>query len=572
MKAQLNYRDDKLQPLVLVFALVTLFSGKAWCADSVSEPRLAPLDRPSFLKEKDGDAFRLPPVPTAPLPSQVEISGHVITVRKIAFRGNLSIPSTDLEDVAASYVGRPINEADIEELRQKLTRFYIARGYVSSGALLRNNAFIDTTLTYDIVEGKLDDIRVQGLERLQESYVIDRLNVNTATALNIDKLRDRFTLLLGDPLFERMNARLIPGTRQGAAILDIDVVRALPYQLNIYSNNYRPPSIGADSLGLSGWVRNLTGYGDVLEVDLQCALQHTESQRTDLVWRMPINAHGTHVSLELYHGLSSVLEEPMRALKIESILDTQDIGLSQILHETLNHKLSLGLNYVARKNRSKLMDEPFSFVPGEPEGVTEAKTWRFWQEYAYRSENQVFALRSTFSATRNNLEDISWLPPNNIIQPDHRYLFWLGQAQYAHQIASNGAQIILRGNIQHTSDRLLALDRLSVGGVNTVRGYLENQLIRDQGGSMSIELDYPIYQGSATGLSASLIPFYDFGKGWNKNEPADRLRSFGLATRVRWQGFKLDFAVAKRLEDTNTLYTGTLQDKGIHLQLGYNFF
>jgi hemolysin activation/secretion protein len=218
------------------------------------------------------------------------------------------------------------------------------------------------------------------------------------------------------------------------------------------------------------------------------------------------------------------------------------------------------------------MDEPFSFVPGEPEGVTEAKTWRFWQEYAYRSENQVFALRSTFSATRNNLEDISWLPPNNIIQPDHRYLFWLGQAQYAHQIASNGAQIILRGNIQHTSDRLLALDRLSVGGVNTVRGYLENQLIRDQGGSMSIELDYPIYQGSATGLSASLIPFYDFGKGWNKNEPADRLRSFGLATRVRWQGFKLDFAVAKRLEDTNTLYTGTLQDKGIHLQLGYNFF
>ena len=74
--------------------------------------------------------------------------------------------------------------------------------------------------------------------------------------------------------------------------------------------------------------------------------------------------------------------------------------------------------------------------------------------------------------------------------------------------------------------------------------------------------------------SLSLIPFYDFGVGKNRNEGADIITSAGLALRIAWKGFRFDAAFAKRI-----LYPafvdigkGNLQDHGIHLQLTYDLF
>ena len=138
----------------------------------------------------------------------------------------------------------------------------------------------------------------------------------------------------------------------------------------------------------------------------------------------------------------------------------------------------------------------------------------------------------------------------------------------------NGAQIILRGTIQETPDRLLPLDGISVGGVYTVRGYRENQLVRDTGQIFNAEFEYPLVPGSGRSLNVKLIPFYDYGRAKNKDEQPASLSSAGVAARVRWQGLSIDVAFAKRLyyPDAIDAPHKTLQDKGVHFQLSYNFF
>jgi hemolysin activation/secretion protein len=97
--------------------------------------------------------------------------------------------------------------------------------------------------------------------------------------------------------------------------------------LSVFANNYRPPSIGANAIGLSGWLRNLTGYGDYLEVNVQGSSQIEDGRRSSLGWRMPLNTLGTQLSLQVEHGRSAVVEEPMRILDIKSTLDSRDLGL-----------------------------------------------------------------------------------------------------------------------------------------------------------------------------------------------------------------------------------------------------
>lgn len=486
------------------------------------------------------------------------------------FRGNTVFPENELAAIAAPYVGRMVSASELEDLRQRLTRYYVDRGYVNSGVLLAEVS-ADNSVVFDVVEGRLTAVRLRGMERLNENYVARRFLRDADRPLNLDVMRERFQILLNDPLFDRMNARLLPDVRAGEAILDIDVVRARPYQLTAFFNNYRPPSVGSESVGLSGWVRNLTGQGDMLEASAQASPQETASARRTLGWRMPLGYSGTFLSVAIEHGRSSVIEESLSALNIRSTLKSFDVGLGQTLFESLAQKLTLGLNHVNRENRSFLLDAPFSFVAGEPEGVTKETLWRFWQEYSYRTETYVLAFRSTFSFGKNNIQDIAGLP---IATPERRFQIWLGQAQFARQVLANGAQLIVRGTTQQTEDRLVPLDGISVGGVYTVRGYVENQLVRDVGEILNVEFEYPLFRSAGAGMTVLLIPFYDYGRARNNGGSPASLSSLGLASRIRWQGLNVDIAIAKRLSYPDFINgpKENLQEKGIHFQLSYNFF
>ncbi len=562
--------------LLLCFVAGPLLSPYAFSADPIDHLNVKEPDVPACLPKNPVIPCRLPPLPSAPpesgaLPGS---GGESFFVKRILFRGNAVIPSSDLEAISAAYAERHLDKGDIEALRQKLSHYYVERGYVNSGALLGEDALVGETLTFQIVEGRLKTLRLQGLEGLNQAYVAGRLIKDKDETLNVDTLRERFQLLLDDLLFKRMNARLMPDLHLGEAILDIDVVRARPYQLSVFANNYRPPSIGANALGISGWIRNLSGYGDVLDASLQNSLPDGESPRFSIGWRLPLNQRGTQFALQVERGRSSVVEEPVAILDIKSHLDTMDLGLSQTVLESLQHKITLGIDRVWRKNRTTLLGEPFSFTQGEPDGVTKVTAWRFWQEYSHRSENQVLALRSTFTSAQNNLQNSAGLPPGGAPQPNTEYTLWLGQGHYARQMLGQGAQVILRGNLQRTSDTLLPLDRMSIGGIHTVRGYRENQVLADNGSIINLEFDYPLLRHQGKELNLALIPFYDWGHGRNFGNSAVTLSSAGLAARVGWQKFSLDLVLARRLVHPESVNRtgGTLQDHGVHCQITYNFF
>lgn len=530
-------------------------AASAACLAAELPPRTASTDETS-------NEFTLPPA------TQGKQSWLAFDVAGFRFEGNTAVDSAELHALTAPYAGRRLSVADLEEVRARITRLYVERGYISSGALLglptADGIYPDHIVPIRIVEGRVEAVSIKGEDGLRKSYVADRL-ARDGELFNMNVLQERYRLLLTDPLFERINSRIIPGDTPGKAVLEVDLVRASPYSLSVFANNYRPPSIGSEAIGMTGWRRNLTGHGDVLELTLQ---RSRGSDPMRLGWAVPLASPDLMLRAGYERGTSSVIEEPLRAIDIDSRTKSFDVGISRSLVDTLRRKVELGLSYSQRENKTTLLGQPFSFTPGEPDGLSRVKVWRFSQEWTERWEKQALALRSTFAFGGNNVDPTGSPVP---VAESH-YLTWVGQAQFVRHVLENGAQVLLRGSTQQTRDRLLPLERFAIGGVGTVRGFRENSVVRDTGYIATAEFRYPLWPDGDARRSLHLLAFADAGSGRNRGEARQTVSSAGAGVNWRYSGFSADLYVAHKISKLPQRTSGNLQDRGVHLQISYTVF
>jgi hemolysin activation/secretion protein len=560
-------REGQCVYLKKLFILLVFCTGSlASVADDQSTSTPANASQPT--QAQPGNSFILPPV---------DIAGQAspgIEVASFQFEGNTVFSTEVLQKLIADYIGRRLSATEFEEIRNRITHLYIDQGHLNSGALLtpspESGHYPNDIVPIRIVEGRVESVNIKGEDGLHKRYIEDRL-VRSDELLNVNVLQERFRLLLTDPLFDRINSRIIPGDAPGKAVLDVDIVRALPYSLSVFANNYRPPSIGSEAIGVSGWVRNLSGHGDVLDA----TLQHSEgADPVHLGWAVPLGAKGASFRASYDRGTSSVIEESLRSIDIKSLTSGYELGLGQTLVDTLARKVDLGLSYGERRDTTTLLGEAFSFTPGEPDGSSKVKVWRFSQDWTERREKQALALRSVFAFGRNNV-DLSasgGTSTDPVKVADPHYAIWIGQVQYVQTVLDNGAQILLRGATQYTRDRLLPLEQFSIGGVGTVRGYRENAVLRDRAYVASAEFHYPLWLGGDDNRSLTLISFTDFGRGWNQDETQQTLSSVGLGMSWRYFGISADLYLAHKMSSLPVETSGNLQDHGIHFQIGYKVF
>jgi hemolysin activation/secretion protein len=88
--------------------------------------------------------------------------GVTFTVRSVVFEGNTTLSERTLQAIAAPYTGRAISLTDANELAGKITAAYRDAGYVLSRAVVPAQNVTDGTLHIRIVEGRIDQTKIQG--------------------------------------------------------------------------------------------------------------------------------------------------------------------------------------------------------------------------------------------------------------------------------------------------------------------------------------------------------------------------------------------------------------------------
>jgi hemolysin activation/secretion protein len=128
---------------------------------------------------------------------------------------------------------------------------------------------------------------------------------------------------------------------------------------------------------------------------------------------------------------------------------------------------------------------------------------------------------------------------------------------------------------QWTAESLLGLEQMSIGGRETVRGYRENQLVRDTGIAASVEFRIPVLFDSEGAGIVHLAPFFDFGGGWNVNgsPKPTTLSSAGVGLLANpWKQVAAELYWGHPFRDIDIEDDNSAQDLGLHFRLNISAF
>jgi hemolysin activation/secretion protein len=516
----------------------------------------------------------LPPVPLAP--KGEPFPALRVFVREIRIIGSTVFSPEELAKIAAPYVNREVNSEDLEALRVALTLHYINNGYVNSGVILPDQTLTEGAVTYQVIEGWLTGIEVQGNRWFRSSYLQKRFYLDAGPPLNVNALQNRLQLLLEDPRIQRLNAELKPGVNRGEGILDVRVEERTPYKLLLEYNNYQSPSVG-ENRGLVTFLhQNLTGNGDAAMA--QYGRSKGLDPLLDIKYSFPFTAYDTTLSYEYRKNTLAVIEQPFQELDINSKSNIYTFTLRQPVYRTLSSELALELTGERLSLQTSLLGQQFSLEPGAQSGKSVVAALRTAQEFVYRTQNQVIAARSRFSFGIDTLG--ATINKNGL--PDGKFFAWLGQFQWVRRLGFLDSYLIFRSDVQLSDAPLLSLEQFSVGGRYSVRGYRENTLLRDQAILTSLETRLPVIRDTFWADYVELAQFVDFGRGWNKNRPTvdpKEISSVGVGLRwaltlLRPVPIRPQFEIywGHRLTNIESPKHKVLQDHGIHLQFILGIF
>ena len=389
------------------------------------EPPTLPKD---FEAPTPSPGTLLPPAPTStetqPFPTLR------VFVRDIRVTGSTVFSAEELAKVTAPYLNREVTSEDLEALRVALTLLYVNNGYVNSGAILPDQTVTEGVVTYQIIEGSLTGVEVQGNRWFRSSYLQKRFFLDAGPPLNINDFQTRLQLLLEDSRFQRLNAELKPGVQRGEGILDVRVEERTPYKLLSEYNNYQSPAIGENRGLVTLLHENLTGNGDVAMA--QYGRATGLDPLLDIKYSFPLTAYDTTLSYEYRKNTLNVIEQPFQNLDINSKSNIYTLTLRQPVYRTLNSEVALELTGERLSLQTTLLGEPFSLEPGAQNGKTVVTALRTAQEFVYRTQSQVIAARSRFSFGLD-----AWgATVNQNGLPDGTFFAWLGQFQWVQRSAN----------------------------------------------------------------------------------------------------------------------------------------
>lgn len=539
---------------------------------------------PSLRREEPFKPKPPPLEPTEPAPppeTQERLPVVRVFAREYRFNGHSVFTTEELQTVAAPYVNREVTTEDLESLRNAVTLMYVQRGYVTSGAILPDQAVTEGVILIQIIEGKLSQINIEGARWFWPSYYQRRLALSAGPPVNIYNLQERLQLLQQDPRVQRINAELRRGAVSGESELNVRVSEYLPFKAWLDFNNYQPPAVRAER-GLATIAHDsLTGNGDRFRFTYGQSIPMNNTTGVfpliDTSYSLPLNAYDTTFIAAYRRTDFEVVSNPFKDLNIEGHIEIFSFTLQQPVYRTLNHQVNVGVQGEYLHNKNLLLGQPFDFFNGYQNGVANVAALRFLQDWTYRSQDTVIGARSRFSVGL----DVLGATINSGPVADGQFFSWLGQFQALHRFEEYaGTQLLGRIDMQLANDRLFPLEQVPVGGRYSVRGYREISLLRDNAFLFSIEPRLPIsrwFWDQREDL-LQLAPFFDYARAWaakdSTPDPVD-LMSIGAGLRTNFlpnnKGyFEVYWGYRLRGSGTNDPpynTNGNLQDHGVHLQL-----
>lgn len=443
------------------------------------------------------------------LPPQTD-SQTQFFIETIEVIGNTVLSDADIRAITDPLLGEMITLADLNQVAEAITQMYLSRGYITSRAVLPEQSITNGTVQIQVSEGRLNDVQVNGLSRLNARYVTARLERGITAPFNANALEEQLRLLKFDPLLEDIQGRLQPGDAAGESTLNVTVEEADAWRVGAGVDNYGSPRTGSERMSASLAYQNLLGWGDTLSASYTRSTTGG-SNVWDIGYRLPVNSLDGTLSLRTVFDNFKLTQEGLAGLG-SGDSDRYEISFRQPLIRSLREELALSAGFSYRDGKAFI--GPQSLTDPTREIDSRTSIFKFGQDYTRRDTQGVWGLRSQFNVG-TGLFDATDKPEDTA---DGQFFSWLGQVQRVQRISRDNL-LIVQADVQLTPDRLLPVEQFLIGGGQSLRGYRQNARSGDNGFRLSIEDRITLTRDEETENAViQLAPFVDAGAVWNNGD------------------------------------------------------
>lgn len=493
----------------------------------------------------------------------IKVDGHSILHNEIE----------QIRQAALQQLGSSASIQDLDDVAKKITELYIAKHYITSSAELDEATIASRQPVIKVTEGALDDIKIEGTQRISHEYIRSRIRLGASFPFNAVLAEEQLQILKNDPLFKHIEASLRrsdPDENGSGSTLSIHIQETNPFQITLSSDNYSPPSVGSERFSLELKHRNFTGIGDELKGAVNIAVG--DSQVYDIGYRAPINPLNGTVQLRALFNQNSIVQDDFAEFGIRGQSNLYELSYRQPLVRKLTREFALSAGFTYQSGQTFLFNDygmPFGIGPDE-DGISRTSTFTFSQDYLARDNQGAWFFQSQFELGTGLLNATL----NEYPVPDGRFFSWSAQAQRLQRLSNNNL-LLVRGAVQLTPNSLLPSQQFVIGGGELLRGYRQNARIGDNGFLFTIEDQITLSRNAAGESTFKLSPFVDLGAIWNHPDNPNRLlqQTFlaSIGAALNWEvlpGMKLrlDYGYPLvKLHDRGH----NLQDAGIYFGIQY---
>lgn len=482
---------------------------------------------------------------------KVPESGVRMNVKEFVLQGVVDYPDRgivleDLERVVeemrvANTQGFTISE--LQKVTDELTRIYRNAGYFLARAYIPEQTVTDGRVVIKILEGMLEELTFNGHEDYSTSVLEQPFEGLIDNPVNREEI-ERALLELSDYPGLTFNSVFSQGDALGTAKLGVNVENEESIEGTVWLDNYGSEFTGEYRLWVDASYNNLTGAADKLSAQILTTFGDPDGKSNyyAISYDRPIFSPRNHVTIDFSNNAYSVGGD---------FADLELKGESSLISTSLRRQFmrSRKMNVEGRAilSSKKSSSEISLITIGEDAltvltlgGVIDYRS--SWSGYTQAALHYGVGIPGVLGAMDEEGDGNSSRSGSsgNVAGGDFSKLnlnvaHW--QPLLFHELLKNQS-ILARLDVQSSSDLLVSMEQMSLGGPNSVRAYPASEYLVDSGQFLSLEWIARSSSATKGGFFENLqfSVFYDYASG-ELNDPlandvdSPELQGFGAAVQ-----------------------------------------
>jgi hemolysin activation/secretion protein len=478
-----------------------------------------------------GDLFTIPRVSERPLGVE---EGPRVVVQTFKLSGAVDRPDQDLhvadlegilEKARKEQPAQGFTVNQLQGIADKISDFYHEKGFILAQAFIPAQSVRNGEIIVQVLEGRLSSVTIEGNKSYSSKALLRPFNPIIGSPVEKSSIESALLTLTNYPGVSAVGV-LGAGQDVGTTNLTVRVQREDPFEFEASLDNEGSRFAGKNRGQVSTSFNDLFGIADRLRAYALYAFDESDSNANGLYgglsYDAPIFGPRDSLHVDYSHNAYEVgnVTADIASLESKGDSDTAELGYRHAFLPSRLGSSSVGLT-AARKEATfrQLHTDRFK---DKLATLTVDYNWNRI-DTRFRGINQ-FAIGYShgFKGVLGSLDDYDVAAPVPASRFGATGDFDKAtlNAQRLQRITSS-VSFLLRVNGQYSSDRLVSLEQVSIGGADSVRAYPVAEALADTGGTATGELivgapgfaDRPAFGNRTWGQVLQLSLFFDYGLG-----------------------------------------------------------